>query len=86
MRSDRNLTDRLKHGYARASRVSTGSIDYSAVVATPLKQSVTGIRLHRLSLDTRQRRRVTSQIGGLAEVFAIAFARNQVGEAGGIPG
>ena len=41
-------------------------------------EALAGIRLHGFSVDTRQRRRVSTQIRRLARVFEITFARIHV--------
>jgi hypothetical protein len=47
-------------------------------------EALAGIRLHGFQLDTRRRRRVSTQIRRLAWVFVIAFAREPNRLAGGI--
>ena len=63
---------------ARFARIHR-AVDCAGWLEAYADQLVTGIGLHRLSLVTRQRRRVTRQICRLAGVLVIAFARNQVG-------
>ena len=67
--------DRLRRGCARASRVIHRTLECAAWLEAQGNEALAGIRLHGFPLDTRQRRRVSTQIRRLAWVFVIAFAR-----------
>ena len=55
-----------------------GTGDRVARLEAQAGESFTGIGLQRFSVDTRQRKRVSTKIARLSRDFVIAFARIQI--------